>query len=52
VFLALAVIAAILGSGGLILPDTSIATLLFYLYLAGFVVALLLGLITGRRTTA
>jgi hypothetical protein len=31
---------------------TSVATLLFYLFLAGFVIALLLGLITGRKTAS
>jgi uncharacterized membrane protein YtjA (UPF0391 family) len=51
-FLVLAVVAAVLGSGGISPPATSVATLLFYLFLAGFVIALLLGLITGRKKAA
>ena len=51
-FLALAIMAAVLGTGRILPSATSIATLLFYLFLAGFVVALLLGLITGRKTAS
>jgi uncharacterized membrane protein YtjA (UPF0391 family) len=51
-FLVLAIIAAVFGTGSIVPPATGIATLLFYLFLAGFVVALLLGLITGRKTAS
>ena len=51
-FLALAIMAAVLGTGRILPSATSIATLLFYLFLAGFVVALLLGLITGRKAAS
>jgi uncharacterized membrane protein YtjA (UPF0391 family) len=51
-FLVLAIIAAVFGTGRIVPPATGIATLLFYLFLAGFVVALLLGLITGRKTAS
>jgi uncharacterized membrane protein YtjA (UPF0391 family) len=51
VFLVLSVLAAVLGSGT-VSPASSVATLLFYVFLAGFAVALLLGLITGRRTAS
>ncbi|HEY7029321.1 MAG TPA: DUF1328 family protein [Gemmatimonadales bacterium] len=49
VFLVLAVLAALIGSGSLVDPAPRMAPLLFYLFLAGFAIALLLGLITGRR---
>ena len=52
VFLVLAVLAALIGSGAIVTPAPSIAILLFYLFLAGFVIALLLGLIMGRRTAS
>ena len=51
-FLVLAIMAAVFGSGSILPPATGNATLLFYLFLAGFVVALLLGLITGRKTAS
>lgn len=51
-FLVLAIIAAVFGTGSIVPHATGIATLLFYLFLAGFVVALLLGLITGRKTAS
>jgi len=51
-FLVLAIMAAVFGSGSILPPATSNATLLFYLFLAGFVAALLLGLITGRKTAS
>jgi len=51
VFLALSILAAVFG-WGTVPPATTIATLLFYVFLAGFAIALLLGLITGRRTAS
>lgn len=53
VFLILALIAAVFGGSGSIVPGaTTIATFLFYLFLAGFALALLFGLITGRKTAS
>ena len=53
VFLVLAIIAAVLrGSGSIVPPGSAIVALLFYLFLAGFAGALLLGLITGRKTAS
>lgn len=48
-FLVLAVLAAMVGFGGLATLATGIARLLFYLFVFGFLVVLLTGLITGRR---
>lgn len=50
-FLVLALVAAFFGFGGIASAATGIATILFYLFLAGFVIALILGLVAGRRTT-
>jgi len=50
VFLVLAIIAAVLRGSGSI--GSAIVALLFYLFLAGFAGALLLGLITGRKTAS
>ena len=51
-FLILAVLAALIASGSIVDPAPSIATLLFDLFLAGFAIALLLGLIPGRRAAS
>ena len=51
-FLVLAIMAAVFGSGSILPRATGVATLLFYLFLAAFVVALLLGLISGRKTAS
>ena len=49
-FLIVALIAAVFGFGGIASGAASIAKILFYLFLAVFVITLLLGLMTGRRT--
>lgn len=49
-FLALALIAAFLGFGGVAATSAGIAQTLFYLFLIVFVVTFLLGLFRGRRT--
>ena len=49
-FLIVALIAAVFGFGGIASGAAGIAKILFYLFLAVFVITLLLGLMTGRRT--
>jgi uncharacterized membrane protein YtjA (UPF0391 family) len=49
-FLIVALIAAVFGFGGIASGAASIAKILFYLFIAVFVITLLLGLMTGRRT--
>jgi uncharacterized membrane protein YtjA (UPF0391 family) len=49
-FLIVALIAAVFGFGGIASSAAGIAKILFYLFLAVFVITLLLGLMTGRRT--
>lgn len=51
-FLILALIAALLGFGGLAATSAGIAKILFYLVLIVFLVTLVIGLVTGRRPTA
>lgn len=48
-FLLIAIIAAIFGFGGVAAAATDIAVLLFYLFAALFVIALVVGIITGRN---
>lgn len=49
-FLIVALVAAVFGFGGIASSAAGIAKILFYLFLAVFVITLLLGLMTGRRT--
>jgi uncharacterized membrane protein YtjA (UPF0391 family) len=49
IFLVIAIIAAVLGFGGVAGAATDIAVVLFYIFLAIFVVSLLLGLFRGGR---
>jgi len=51
-FLVVALIAAVFGFGGIASGAAGIAKTLFYLFLVVFVVTLLLGLMTGRRSGA
>lgn len=50
-FLLIAIIAAIFGFGGVAAAATDIAVFLFYLFAILFVVALLVGIFTGRDRT-
>lgn len=49
VFLVVALIAAVLGFGGLAGTAVGIAKLLFFVFLAIFVISLIIGLARGRR---
>ena len=51
-FLIIALIAALFGFGGIAATATSIAQLLFYIFLVLFLVALIVGLISGRKPPA
>ena len=50
-FLVVAIIAAMLGFGGLADTSASIAKVLFVVFMAGFVITLSLGLVAARRLT-
>ena len=50
-FLILALIAAVLGFGGIAVASAGIAKTLFFLFLIVFVITGLLGLMAGRRVT-
>lgn len=49
-FLILALVAALFGFGGLATASVGIAQVLFYLFLLVFLVTLVLGLVSGRRS--
>ncbi len=49
-FLVLALIAAVFGFGGIAAASAGIAKLLFTLFLAVFIISLMLGLTAGRRS--
>ena len=51
IFLVVAIIAALLGFGGIASASAGIAKTLFFVFLIIFVVMLALGLIGGRRIT-
>ncbi len=50
-FLVIALVAAIFGFGGIATAAAGIAEILFYIFLALFVITLLAALFTGRRLT-
>ena len=50
-FLVVAVIAAMLGFGGLAQTSAGIAKVLFVVFMAGFVITLSMGLVAARRLT-
>ena len=50
-FLIVAIIAAMLGYGGVAQASAGIAKVLFFVFLAGFVITLVLGLAAARRLT-
>ncbi|MDD4181252.1 MAG: DUF1328 domain-containing protein [Victivallaceae bacterium] len=49
VFLVVAVIAAIFGFGGIVSVAVGIAKVLFFIFLVMFVIALIIGLLTGKK---
>jgi uncharacterized membrane protein YtjA (UPF0391 family) len=49
VFLVIAIIAALFGFGGIATASAGIAKILFFVFLIGFIVALIAGLVAGRR---
>ena len=50
IFFIVAIIAAVFGFGGIASAAAGIAQVLFWIFLAVFVVSLILGLAAGRRT--
>jgi len=50
-FLIVAVIAAMLGFGGVASASAGIAKVLFFIFLMGFVITLVIGLAAARRLT-
>lgn len=51
-FFIIAVIAGIFGFGGIVEGAVSIAMILFWVFVALFVISLIAGLVTGRKTVA
>jgi uncharacterized membrane protein YtjA (UPF0391 family) len=49
VFLVIAIIAALFGFGGIAPASAGIAKILFFVFVIGFLVALIAGLVAGRR---
>lgn len=49
-FLVLALVAAVFGFGGIAVASAGIAKLLFTLFLAVFIISLILGLSAGKRS--
>jgi uncharacterized membrane protein YtjA (UPF0391 family) len=48
-FLIVAIIAAVLGFGGIASASAGIAKVLFFIFLVGFVITLVIGLAAARR---
>jgi uncharacterized membrane protein YtjA (UPF0391 family) len=48
-FLVVAIVAAVFGFGGVASASAGIAKILFFLFLIGFLVTLIAGLVAGRR---
>ena len=48
-FLIVAIVAAFLGFGGIAFASAGIAKILFLIFLVGFLITLVMGLISGRR---
>jgi uncharacterized membrane protein YtjA (UPF0391 family) len=48
-FLVVAIIAAVLGFGGIASASAGIAKVLFFIFLVGFVITLVIGLAAARR---
>lgn len=49
-FLVLALVAAVFGFGGIAVASAGVAKLLFTLFLAVFIISLILGLSAGKRS--
>jgi uncharacterized membrane protein YtjA (UPF0391 family) len=50
IFLVVAILAALFGFGGIVSVATGIAKILFFVFLIGFVISLVMGLASGRKT--
>jgi uncharacterized membrane protein YtjA (UPF0391 family) len=50
IFLVVAIIAAIFGFGGIASAATGIAVILFWVFVAMFLISLILGISSGRRS--
>jgi len=50
IFFIIAIVAAIFGFGGIVQGAVSIAMILFWVFVALFVISLIAGLVTGRGT--
>ena len=51
-FLLVAIVAAVIGFGGIALTSAGIATMIFYVAIVLFVISLIYSLVTGRRPPA
>jgi uncharacterized membrane protein YtjA (UPF0391 family) len=49
VFLVVAIIAALFGFGGIATASAGIAKILFFVFVIGFLITLIAGLVAGRR---
>jgi uncharacterized membrane protein YtjA (UPF0391 family) len=49
-FLVVAIVAALFGFGAIVTASVEIARLLFFIFVVGFVITLVLGLFRDRRT--
>lgn len=49
IFLIIAIVAAVFGFGGIAVAAADIARILFFIFVVLFVIALLVGLFTGRK---
>ena len=52
VFFVISIVAALLGFGGIAEGAADIAKILFYIFLAVFVILLILGLVAARKITS
>jgi uncharacterized membrane protein YtjA (UPF0391 family) len=50
-FLVVAIVAALFGFGAIASASVELARLLFFIFVAGFVITLVLGLFSDRRTS-
>jgi uncharacterized membrane protein YtjA (UPF0391 family) len=51
-FLVIAIIAALFGFGGIATASAGIAKILFFIFVIGFLITLIAGLVGGRRRSA
>lgn len=50
IFFIIAIVAAVFGFGGIVQSAASIAVILFWIFVALFVISLISGLVTGKKT--